>query len=76
MPMYSRHKPNQAQLLILELRKQLAAYKEENLKLRKSIEDSIFGLEYARKKLIEKEEENRQLKLIILRMEESEAKDG
>lgn len=73
MPTYARYKPSKTQLTLTELREQLESYKRENAKLRKAVDEALDGLKFARQKLIEKEDENRNLKLIILRMTEQEA---
>lgn len=78
MPTYARYKPSKTQLTLAEVKEQLAAYKKENRKLRDELGDVQYALKWTRDKLIEKEDENRKLKLIILRMtEQAEAqKDG
>ena len=67
------YKPSKTQLTLTELKEQLESYKRENAKLRKAVDEALDGLKFARQKLIEKEDENRNLKLIILRMTEQEA---
>ena len=52
------------------------AYAKENKKMRQVLSEAESALKFARDKLIEKEEENRQLKLIILRMTERGDKDA
>ena len=73
MPTYARYKPSKTQLTLTETKELLEAYKKENAKLRKAVDEALDGLKFARQKLIEKEDENRNLKLIILRMTEQEA---
>ena len=73
MPTYARYKPSKTQLTLAEVKEQLAAYKKENRKLRDELGDVQYALKWTRDKLIEKEDENRNLKLIILRMTEQEA---
>ena len=73
MPTYARYKPSKTQLTLTETKELLESYKKENAKLRKAVDEALDGLKFARQKLIEKEDENRNLKLIILRMTEQEA---
>lgn len=70
MPTYARYKPSKTQLTLAEVKEQLAAYKKENRKMRDELGDVQYALKWTRDKLIEKEDENRNLKLIILRMTE------
>ncbi len=78
MPTYARYKPSKTQLTLTETKELLASYKRENAKLHKAVDEALEGLKFASQKLIEKEDENRNLKLIILRLtEQGEAKkDG
>ena len=77
MPTYARYKPSKTQLTLTETKKLLESYKRENANLRKALDEALDGLKFARQKLIEKEDENRNLKFIILRMtEQEEQKNG
>lgn len=78
MPTYARYKPSKTQLTLAEIKEQLAKCKDENCKLKAELGDAQYALKWVRDKLIEKENENRNLKLIILRLtEQGEAKkDG
>lgn len=73
MPTYARYKPSKTQLTLTETKELLESYKRENANLRKALDEALDGLKFARQKLIEKEDENRNLKFIILRMTEQEA---
>ena len=68
--------PSKTQLKISEMRELLRAYAKENKKMREVLTEAESALKFARDKLIEKEEENRQLKLIIFRMTEQEERDA
>lgn len=70
MPTYARYKPSKTQLTLTETKELLESYKRENAKLHKAVDEALEGLKFARQKLIEKENENRNLKLIILRLTE------
>lgn len=70
MPTYARYKPSKTKLNLTETRELLESYKRENRELRKAVDAALDALKLSRKLVIEKEEENRQLKLIILRMTE------
>ena len=77
MPTYARYKPSKTRLTLTETKKLLESYKRENANLRKALDEALDGLKFARQKLIEKEDENRNLKFIILRMtEQEEQKNG
>ena len=54
----------------------LAEYRKKLNEASKALEESSDALKLARNLLIEKEEENRKLKLIILRMTEGDGKDA
>ena len=71
-----KYRPSKTQLKISEMRELLHAYTKENKKMREVLTEAESALKFARDKLIEKEEENRQLKLIILRMTEQERRDA
>ena len=70
MPTYARYKPSKTQLTLTETRELLESYKKENRKLKAELGDAQYALKWTRDRLIEKEDENRNLKLIILRMTE------
>ena len=77
MPTYARYKPSKTQLTLTETKELLESYKKENRKMKAELGDVQYALKWTRDKLIEKEDENRNLKLIILRLTEREAKkDG
>lgn len=73
----NKYHPSKTQLTLAELKANLA---EAQTKLRKAINelgDAQAALKWTRDKLIEVEDENRKLKLIILRMtEQGENKDA
>ena len=71
-----KYRPSKTQLKISEMRELLRAYAKENKKMREVLTEAESALKFARDKLIEKEEENRNLKLIILRMTEQEERDA
>ena len=73
-----KYRPTKTQLTLTELKSINEAFKQENRKLKAELGDAQYALKWTRDRLIEKEEENRKLKLIILRMtEQGEAKkDG
>ena len=71
-----KYRPSKTQLKISEMRELLRAYAKENKKMREVLTEAESALKFARDKLIEKEEENRQLKLIILRMTEQEERNA
>ena len=71
-----KYRPSKTQLKISEMRELLRAYAKENKKMREVLTEAESALKFARDKLIEKEEENRKLKLIILRMTEQEERDA
>lgn len=54
----------------------LTEYRKKLNEASKALEESSDALKLARNLLIEKEEENRKLKLIILRMTEGDGKDA
>ena len=70
MPTYARYKPTKTQLTLAETKELLKSYKKENSKMKAELGDVQYALKWTRDKLIEKEDENRNLKLIILRMTE------
>lgn len=71
-----KYRPSKTQLKVSEMRELLQAYAKENRKMRKVLTEAEDALKFARDKLIEKEEENRNLKLIILRMTEQEERNA
>lgn len=71
-----KYRPSKTQMTLTETRELLKAYAQENRKMRKVLEEAESALKFARDKLIEKEEENRKLKLIIFRMTEQEERDA
>ena len=71
-----KYRPSKTQLKVSEMRELLHAYAKENKKMRKVLTEAESALKFARDKLIEKEEENRKLKLIIFRMTEQEGRDA
>ena len=62
--------PIKTKLKMSELQSLLLAYQQENNELRRELETKAITAKYAVNKLVEKEEENRKLKMIILRMSE------
>lgn len=66
--MNGRYTPSKTQVTLAEYKKSL---NEAN----KALDESSNALKLARKLLVEKEDENRKLKLIILRMTEGDGKD-
>lgn len=74
--MNGRYTPSKTQLSLTETRMLLNEYKKKLNEANKALDMSVDALELARKLLIEKEEENRKLKLIILRMTEGDGKDA
>ena len=70
MPTYARYKPTKTKLTLAETKELLESYKKENRKLKAELGEVQYALKWTRDKLIEKEDENRNLKLIILRMTE------
>ena len=70
MPTYGRYKPTKTQLTLAETKELLEAYKKENRSMKAELGDVQYALKWTRDKLQEKEDENRRLKLIILRMTE------
>lgn len=73
--MDGRYLPNKTKLALTETRMLLNEYKKKLNEANKALEMSLDSLKFARDKLIEKEEENRNLKLIILRMTEQEGRN-
>ena len=71
-----KYRPSKTQITLAEAKELLKVYAKENKKMRKVLSEAEFALKFARDKLIEKEEENRQLKLIILRMTEQEERNA
>lgn len=73
----AKYRPTKTQLTLGEMKNLNEALKRENRKLKAELGDTQFALKWTRDKLQEKEDENRRLKLIILRLTEQEAKkDG
>lgn len=71
-----KYRPSKTQITLAETKELLKAYANENKKMRQVLFEAESALKFARDKLIEKEEENRQLKLIILRMTEQEERNA
>ena len=71
-----KYRPSKTQITLAETKELLKAYVNENKKMRQVLSEAESALKFARDKLIEKEEENRQLKLIIFRMTEQEERDA
>ena len=71
-----KYRPSKTQITLTETKELLKAYAKENKKMRQVLSEAESALKFARDKLIEKEEENRQLKLIILRMTEQEERNA
>lgn len=71
-----KYRPSKTQITLAETKELLKAYANENKKMRQVLSEAESSLKFARDKLIEKEEENRQLKLIILRMTEQEERNA
>lgn len=71
-----KYRPSKTQITLAETKELLKAYAKENKKMRQVLSEAESALKFARDKLIEKEEENRQLKLIILRMTEQEERNA
>lgn len=71
-----KYRPSKTQITLAETKELLKAYANENKKMRQVLSEAESALKFARDKLIEKEEENRQLKLIILRMTEQEERNA
>ena len=71
-----KYRPSKTQITLAETKELLKEYANENKKMRQVLSEAESALKFARDKLIEKEEENRQLKLIILRMTEQEGRDA
>ena len=72
----AKYRPSKTQLNLGELRELVEAFKRENRKLKAELGDAEYGLKWTRDKLQEVEEENRKLKLIILRMTEEGEKSA
>lgn len=70
-----KYRPSKTQMTLTETRELLKAYAQENRKMRKVLEEAESALKFARDKLIEKEEENRNLKFIILQLTEQEGRN-
>ena len=66
----SKYRPTKTQLTVGELKSLNEALRRENRKLKAELGDTQYALKWTRDKLVEKEDENRNLKLIILRMTE------
>lgn len=71
-----KYRPSKTQITLAETKELLKVYAKENKKMRQVLSEAESALKFARDKLIEKEEENRQLKLIILRMTEQEERNA
>lgn len=71
-----KYRPSKTQITLAETKELLKAYANENKKMRQVLSEAESALKFARDKLIEKEEENRNLKLIILRMTEQEERNA
>lgn len=74
--MNGRYTPSKTQVTLTELKMLLADYRKKLNELSKALDESADALKLARNLLIDKEEENRKLKLIILRMTEGDGKDA
>ena len=74
--MNGRYTPSKTKVTLTELKMLLADYRKKLNELSKALDESADALKLARNLLIEKEEENRKLKLIILRMTEGDGKDA
>ena len=74
--MNGRYTPSKTQVTLTELKMLLTEHRKKLNEASKALEESTDALKLARKLLIEKEEENRKLKLIILRMTEGDGKDA
>lgn len=68
----NKYRPSKTQLTVAELKSLNEALKRENRKMKAELGDTQYALKWTRDKLIETEDENRKLKLIILRMTEQE----
>ena len=66
----TKYKPTKTTLTVAELKSLNEALRRENRKLKAELGDTQFALKWTREKLQEKEDENRNLKLIILRLTE------
>lgn len=71
-----KYRPSKTQITLAETKELLKEYANENKKMRQVLSEAESALKFARDKLIEKEEENRKLKLIIFRMTEQEERDA
>ena len=71
MPTYARYKPSKTQLTLTELKSKLAACEKENAKLKAELGDAQFALKWTRDKLIEAQEQNRQLGMTITFLSEN-----
>ena len=71
-----KYRPSKTQITLAETKELLKEYANENKKMRQVLSEAESALKFARDKLIEKEEENRKLKLIIFRMTEQEGRDA
>ena len=65
-----KYRPTKTQLTLGEIKNICEELKRENRKLKSELGDTQYALKWTRDKLQEKEDENRKLKLIILRMTE------
>lgn len=72
----AKYRPSKTQLTVSELKSLNEALKRENRKMKAELGDAQYALKWTRDKLIETEDENRKLKLIILRMTEQERRDA
>lgn len=71
-----KYRPSKTQLTLREMRELLEMYRRENDIMRDTLKEAESALKWARDTLIKKEEENRNLKLIIFRMTEQEERDA
>ena len=71
MPTYARYKPSKTQLTLAETKELLESYKKENAKLKAELGDAQFALKWTRDKLIEVQEQNRQLGMTITFLSEN-----
>lgn len=74
--MNGRYTPSKTQVTLTEMKTLLAEYKKNLNEANKALDESTNALKLARKLLVEKEDENRKLKLIILRMTEGGEKNA
>lgn len=67
-----KYRPSKTQLTLREMRELLEMYRRENDIMRDTLKEAESALKWARDTLIKKEEENRRLKLVIMRLTEQE----